>query len=170
MSGATSALSLKFNHIISSPTVRINTFFGCRFLTGEAIPNDRKIASQKCLARGIWCLSARPFRQLLIPQRPSQYLADERLGQRVAELDLTRDLVARQIFAAVGDDLVRRCRLARLEHEVRLDVIAALDVGDAHRRGFQHFGMLVQHLFDLARVDVESADDEHVLLAVDDGE
>ena len=41
---------------------------------------------------------------------------------------------------------------------------------DADDRRLAHAGMLVEHLLDLARVDVVAAADDHVLLAVDDVE
>src|SRR2546421_3887799 len=41
---------------------------------------------------------------------------------------------------------------------------------DTDRRGFQHGRMLVEDLVDLARIDLESGDDDHLLFAVDDEE
>ena len=52
-----------------------------------------------------YCLAAgRPL--LLVAQSALQNFADRRLRQLVAKLDLTRDLVARQSLATIGDELL----------------------------------------------------------------
>src|SRR5690606_20735685 len=73
----------------------------------------------------------RLLRGLLLGEHPPQHFADERLRQLLAELDQARRLVRRELLAAVRDDLVGRRRLARLEHDKRLDCLAAVLIGHA---------------------------------------
>ena len=44
---------------------------------------------------------------------------------------------------------------AGLEHDRGADVLTELVVGQAHHRGLHDVGVLMEHLLDLARVDVE---------------
>ena len=41
-------------------------------------------------------------------------------------------------------------------------------MGDTHRHSLLQLGVLVEHLFDVSRVDVKAAGDDHILLAVHD--
>ena len=60
--------------------------------------------------------------------------------------------------------------LAVLEHDRRADLLAQLGVRDAEDGRLAYGRMLVEHLLDLARIDVVAAADDQVLLAVDDEE
>ena len=53
-------------------------------------------------------------------------------------------------------------------HDHQLDRFARLLVGHADRGALQHAGQAGHHVLDLVGIDVEAADQDHVLLAVDD--
>src|SRR3954467_15712569 len=57
---------------------------------------------------------------LLLEEHAAQDLADERLGERVAELDLLGHAVPGQVAPAPLDDLLGRGLLALPEHDERL--------------------------------------------------
>jgi hypothetical protein len=67
-----------------------------------------------------------------------------------------------------GDDLRLVGARPGLEGDEGEDLLAQLRVGPADDGGLGDGGVLVQHLLDLARVDVVAAADDEVLLAVDD--
>src|SRR4051794_17104748 len=101
-----------------------------------------------------------------VAQFTAQDLADRRLGQVVPELDDLRPLVTGEIGLAVGAH--RRLRDARiLPDDDELDRLAGLGVGDADRGALEDPRHLRDDILDLVRVDVEAADQDHVLLAVD---
>ena len=74
------------------------------------------------------------------------------------------------MFAAVGDDRVQRQARACAEHEVRMHRLAPLLVRDAEHGDVDDVRMLFQDGLDLRRIDVHSAGDDHVLLAIADVE
>src|SRR5215216_349210 len=97
-------------------------------------------------------------------------LARRALRELVGEPDPARvlvvgDLLLDELTQLVGVDL-----LALLEHDGGADLLAHLVVGDADDGGLGDRGVLVEDLFDLARVHVVAAADDHLLLAVDDEE
>src|SRR5829696_7900146 len=97
-------------------------------------------------------------------------LARRALGQLVGEPQPARVLVGGDaLLDEVAHVVLTRVR-ALLEHDRRADLLAHLLVGHRHDRGLGDGGVLVEHLLDLARVDVVAAADDHVLLAVDDEE
>ena len=61
-----------------------------------------------------------------------------------------------------------RDRRTGLQHDRRADLLAERRMRHADHGGLGHVRVLVQHLLDLARVDVVAAADDQVLLAVDD--
>ena len=97
-------------------------------------------------------------------------LAGGALGQVVEEPDQARVLVGGDPLLDVGADLLGRQLLALVEDDRGADLLAPLVVGDADHRRFADLRVLVEHLLDLARVDVVAAADDQVLLAVDDVE
>src|SRR5262249_22159201 len=112
----------------------------------------------------------RALRALLLDQLAAQDLPDEGLGKRIAELDVARDLVRGQRFAAVLDELGRRRRRAGPQHHEGLDLFALDRVGNADRRRLGDSRMRREDLLDIARPGLEPGDDDHFLLAVDDVE
>src|SRR6476646_10533714 len=89
-------------------------------------------------------------------------------GQRVDNPDPPRVLVRSDLRLDVAAQLVRRHGRTRLERDRRADLLTQLGVRDADNRRLGDLRVLVQHLFDLPRVDVVSAADDQILLPVDD--
>src|SRR5260370_28754933 len=100
----------------------------------------------------------------------AQDLADRALAQRVHEADVVRALEAGQAALAERADLSGGRPLAAPEHDEREHALPHQLILHADHRGLGHLGVGVEDLFDLARVDVESAADDQVLLALDDEE
>src|SRR6266436_3347980 len=100
----------------------------------------------------------------------AQDLADRALGQRVHETDLLRPLEAGQAALAERADVRGGRPLAAPEHDEREHALPHQLILHADHRGLGHLGVGVEDLFDLVRVDVESAADDQVLLALDDEE
>ncbi len=66
------------------------------------------------------------------------------------------------------EDFLRCGRFTGFQHHEHLDLLAAFRVGDADGRGLGDFGVFEKDLFDVARVDVVAAGNDHVLFAVHD--
>ncbi len=66
---------------------------------------------------------------LFLSQRAPEDFADHAFGQFCVELDLGRDLVRREPILEVGDELLRRRRLAILEDDVDLDALSLCGSG-----------------------------------------
>ena len=113
--------------------------------------------------------SASALRLGPVLQFAAQDLADRRARQRLAELDMTRRLVAGEMLAAVGDDLGVGDG-GVLAHDHDLDRLAGLGVRHAERADLMHARVGHHHVLDLVRIDVEAGDENHVLLPVDDEE
>ena len=96
-------------------------------------------------------------------QLPAQQLAGGVAGQRRHELPLGRHLEARQRGAREGPQFLAGRRVGRVgrDHE-GLDGLAEQPVRHADHRGLGYQGMLEQPVFDLHRVDVLAAPDDHV--------
>src|SRR5205823_10298883 len=75
---------------------------------------------------------------VLVRELAPQHLADQGLGQRLAELDRPRDLERREPVAAEGDELVGRRVLAGLERDEGLHLLALDRVRHADRGGLEH--------------------------------
>src|SRR6202049_3799887 len=97
-----------------------------------------------------------------------QDLAGRALGERVDELDRARVLVSGDALLDERDDVGFSGRGARLQRHDRLHLLAKAFVGYADYCSFAYGRVGVEHLFNLARVDVEAAADDHLLLPVDD--
>src|SRR6185312_10548366 len=98
-----------------------------------------------------------------------QDLAGTRLGERLAADDHgAGHLVATDVLAAHGDDLVGRDGGAGLDDHLGVDHLAEVFVGNAEHRDLEDVGMLEDGILDFGRVDVLAARDDHVLGAVDD--
>src|SRR5579875_2864906 len=97
-------------------------------------------------------------------------LARRPLRQVVDDPHRARVLVCGDALTHVFAELVR-CRLGALtEGDCGADLLAPLVMRDAEHRGLADGRVLVEHLLDLARVDVVAAADDELLLAVDDEE
>src|SRR5207244_10066183 len=104
----------------------------------------------------------------LLAQEPPQHLPARALRELVAELDRPRALVAGEPLAAELDELVLADLRGRAADDDGRRPLAPRLVGDADDGGLEHRRVRVQHLLDLARIDVLAAGDDQVLLAVDD--
>src|SRR5262245_16062264 len=100
----------------------------------------------------------------------AQNLSDWALGQRRYEANLLRALEASQPALAEADDLLRRGLPTVPEHHECEHVLAHQRILHADDGPLRDRGMRVQHLLDLARIDVEASADDQVLLALDDEE
>lgn len=125
--------------------------------------------------RGIYRVDARipacPPRQagFSSAQTALQHLTGAGHRQTLDELDDARILVRRQPFPAPGDQRFFLDRLLRLfQHHHRFDLFAQRRMFDADHRHQRHRRVANQRLFNLARVDVEPAANDHVLGPIDD--
>ena len=104
-----------------------------------------------------------------VAQLALQDLAGRALRQLVDDLDDPRVFVGGEPLLAEGRSARPAVALASgFERDDGLDLFAVALVGDADHRGLDDGFVLVEHFLDLARIDVEAAAQDHVLLAVDD--
>src|SRR6188768_871648 len=103
-----------------------------------------------------------------LAQREAVDLVRARLRQRVHEVNLDRSFVLDHLGLAVLEELFFGQRYAGIEDDERDEHLAQARIPLADGRGLADLRVLEQHLVDLARVHVEAADDDHVLLAVDE--
>ena len=103
-----------------------------------------------------------------LAQDAAQHLADEALGQFLAEFEELWHLVVGKTRAAMGRQLGRGQLFARPRHHIGLEHLAAGGMFDAHGHGFGHLGVFVQDFVHLAGIDVVPAHDDQILLAVHD--
>src|SRR5439155_537093 len=88
--------------------------------------------------------------------------------QRISKDDLSWHFVGRQPPATKGNDFLRADSGAVLQDDEGFDRFPAIFIRHTHDRRFFDLRMLEEHFFHLARVNVEAAGDDHVLLAVHD--
>ena len=104
------------------------------------------------------------FAQLLLVD-----LADRGARQVLGERDALRRLDAAEALLRGGHDVGLRGRPgARRGDDDRVNRLAPAVAGNADDGGESDLGQREQGLLDLARVHVEAAGDDHVLLAIDD--
>src|SRR5215212_11665220 len=103
---------------------------------------------------------------LFVRQHALEELADGALGKFLAKLDELRHLVWGEVVLAVGDEVFLRQRAALLRHHEDLHRLAPIFVGHADDHSLDDIGVLVEHLFDLPRIDLETARVDDLLLAV----
>src|SRR5438093_7268193 len=103
-----------------------------------------------------------------LAQRAFQDLAGARLRQLVGERHRARHLVAREMGAREGGQLVRGDRLPGAWHDHRVHPLAPLVARNAEDGDLLHGGMTLERGFDLRGIDVHAARDDHVALAVAD--
>src|SRR5262249_52875934 len=77
-----------------------------------------------------------------------------------------RQLVAGEALLAPGQQLLVARRRLGAQHDVGVQRLSPVVVREPDHRRLVHRRVRVQHLLDLARVDVDAARDDHVLLAV----
>src|ERR1700722_17537618 len=99
-----------------------------------------------------------------------QDLAGRTFGESIHDPYGTRALVRCYLALGVFAQLILGGGLPGLERHDGGDLFAERLVRHADDRGLGDRGVLVQHLLDLPRVDVVTAADDHVLLAVHDEE
>ena len=97
-------------------------------------------------------------------------LPDEVIGTCVGELDRPRNLVCREVLAAVRDELLAGDLRRGLEDDVGLRELALRLVRDSADRGERDCRVGAQDALDLGRIDVEAGGEDHVLHPVDDRE
>lgn len=99
------------------------------------------------------------------PQLFPQNLSHIALGQLFAEIDVFRDLVPRQGFAAVLDDfLLGDFRV--LEDDVEDDYFTGVLIGLGYGGAFEYARMSGGDGFHLVGVDIEAGDEDQILLAI----
>src|SRR5262245_59568397 len=97
-----------------------------------------------------------------------QYFTSRAHRQRLADLDDSWVFISRHFDPPPRNQLLRIDVLSGLRHDVRLVLFAEPLVAHADHRRQRHGRMQEQRFLDLARVDVEAAAENHVLLAIDD--
>ena len=97
------------------------------------------------------------------PQLAPQDLAGRGAGQGGNEFDPPRLLVAGQMISGEINDVLRFCAFAGLEHDVGADRLTPLIIRDAEYADFADGGVLRQRIFDLGRLDIETAADDQIL-------
>src|SRR6266481_82696 len=95
-------------------------------------------------------------------------LSSDRHRKFVDELDVARDLVVRDLPVTEAANLVGRQRLAGSRPDPCAEFLAVTIVGDAEDLNIQDLWMTKEKFLDLARVEVLTAADHHVLDAADD--
>jgi hypothetical protein len=83
----------------------------------------------------------------------------------VEEVDLARDLVAREVGLDVVLELVLRRARSPRAHDERLEPLAELLVVDADDRDLVDGVVIGEQVLDLAREDVLPARDDHLVVA-----
>src|SRR5919107_5576749 len=107
---------------------------------------------------------------LFVRKHALEELANGALGKLLAELDLLRHLVWGEFVAAVGDEVLLRQRATLFLNHEDLHRLSPVFVWHADGNALDDLGMLVEHLFDIPRIDLEAARVDDLLLAVDDVE
>src|SRR5215470_5462482 len=97
-------------------------------------------------------------------------LARRSAHESVPDLDRGRALVVGHTGPAVLDQVPLGTDAPRAKHDEGLDGLAPLLVGDADDRDLGHGGMLEEAVLHLDGRDILAPADDHVLLAVADGD
>src|SRR4051795_2632581 len=111
---------------------------------------------------------ARELRRRHLAHDELLHLAGDRHGELVHELPVAGDLEGRDLPPAGGRQLLGADRAALAQLDPGHDLLAVARAGHADEVGVADGRDADQELLDLARVDVLSAADEHVLDAPDD--
>src|SRR5262249_11625665 len=127
------------------------------------------VTAPRAMAGGRWA-SGRPRGLQLRLQLALQDPARRADRQLVYELHGARILVSGHTLLGVRDQFFGSDRVARLELDDGLDLLAEPLVGDADHSGCGDGRVRVQLLLDLTRIDVEATADDQLLLAVHDEE
>src|SRR5688500_10468492 len=114
--------------------------------------------------------AALPTRPVGVAQLELLELAGGRAHERISQLDRRRTLVVRHAAPAMLGQLPLGARGAGAQHHQRLDGLAPFLVGHADHRDLGDGGMLEETVLHLDRRDVFAARDDHVLLAIGDGD
>src|SRR5438128_11903831 len=106
----------------------------------------------------------------LFEQLPAQHLADQGLRQLRAELHLLGHFELRQPLPAMLQDLRRGRRLALLQHDEGLDLLAPQVLGNADDAGLVDLRVRTEALIHFAGIGGQAARLDHILLAVENEE
>ncbi|MEY4848042.1 MAG: hypothetical protein RLZZ36_1155, partial [Pseudomonadota bacterium] len=113
----------------------------------------------------------REVRMSTLAQLALQDLATDVARYRVDEAQFPGDLVARQLQASEGNDIVGE-RLSGLlafsQHDEPPHTLSPMGIGYSDDTGLAHRRMLLEDDLDLARIDVEAARHQHVFFSIDD--
>src|SRR5215212_1369383 len=107
---------------------------------------------------------------LLFREHALEELADSALGKLITKFNERRHLVRGEVVLAVSDEILLRQRAALLLHRENLHCFSPVFVGCADGHYLDDLGVLVEHLFDLPRIDLEAARVDDLFLAVNDVE
>src|SRR5689334_14241704 len=105
-----------------------------------------------------------------LAKKPLKDFAGPAQRHRVTEDDLPWNLEVRQTLAAEVDKLAVSGRGIRFEYDDRHNFLAPQGIRRTQHRGIPNCRMRVQNFLDLARIDIEPSDNQHVFLAVHDVE
>src|SRR5439155_11281652 len=108
------------------------------------------------------------FDALFLAEDPVQNFSHRAHRQTVSNLDLTRHLELGEAHGTMRGELLDRGGRAGFHHHERFDDLAVIRVRHADDRHQADGRVRVDHAFDVRRIDVETVDDDHVLLALDD--
>src|SRR5918995_1101335 len=154
----------------SRPTIVLisSASAGSSFLTSTPTPRSRN----GVLTSPVRARRGRPP-TLFLRQHATEDLADHRLGERLADLELLRDAVGREAVPRIArpvEDLLGCRVLALLQHHERLHGLARPFVGYADDRGLHDLRMTVERVLHLVGIHVVPGDDDHLLQPIDDAE
>src|SRR5690606_33969072 len=108
--------------------------------------------------------------QLIAVDVALEDLARRALGKLLDEPDDARNLVCGQLLPGPLGDLGLGEVGTGLAGDDGGDLLAVMIVGDTDHSRLDDVGMLVEHLFDLARLDVVPAADDQILETVHDAQ
>src|SRR6266542_5680410 len=142
-----------------SPRPRVPAPVAARGVSQGGGASRRGSERKRRLARGDW---------LLVPQDPPQEFPLQRSRELRDELDDPRQLVDRDVLAAAVEDLLLQliaARVAGLQDDERLDVLAADRVGNPDHARVGYGGVLQESVLDLLGTDAVAGALDQVLLA-----
>src|SRR6476659_1779130 len=103
---------------------------------------------------------------VLTGQLALQQLSSRTFGDLCYKSNRLRAFVVRKLLAAKSDDILFRRLPALFEHDKCSHFLTIKFIGHSDSRGRSYRGMLIEHLVDLAWIDIFSASNNHIALAV----
>src|SRR5256885_602419 len=128
----------------------------CSTYATDQSPDAMTVTSRRILGPGARaaCPDGRAF-QFLFEELSPQHLADQGLRQLRAELHLLGNFELRQPLPAILQDFRRGCRLALLQHDEGLDLLAPQVLGNADDAGLFNLRVRTEALIHFAGIDVQ---------------